>query len=152
MLKSLLNKKSFFQFLRFVIVGFMNTGVDLGVFNLLIWIFKITSGWQIAVINIVAVGIAMTNSYFFNKYWAFKKKETDNRTMEVSLFFIFTMMGLGINTGIVYSLTTFVEPFAGISGVMWANLSKVVAIAVVLFWNFFWYKIVVFRTSSDEVK
>lgn len=145
----LTKKKDIFQFLRFVAVGFLNTGVDFGFFNFLILIFRITEGWPIAVFNSISVGIAMINSYFLNKYWSFQKKETGNRAMEALLFFIFTMLGLGINTGIVYSMTTFIGFRFGIGDVAWANISKVVAIAIVLFWNFFWYKFVVFRRKDN---
>ena len=109
----------------------------------------ITEGWPIAVFNSISVGIAMINSYFLNKYWSFQKKETDNKAMEALLFFVFTILGLGINTGIVYSMTTFIDFRFGIGDMVWANASKVVAIAAVLFWNFFWYKFVVFRNKGN---
>lgn len=145
---NLIKKRDIFQFIRFVIVGFINTGVDFGFFNFLLLIFKITEGWPVAVFNSISVGIAMANSYFLNKYWSFQKKETGNRAMEALLFFVFTALGLGINTGIVYSMTTFIDLRFGIGDLAWANISKAVAIAIMLFWNFFWYKFVVFRAHN----
>ena len=63
--------------MRFVVVGFSNTGVDIGLYNLLIWIFGVTIGWPIAVFSVISTGMAMINSYFLNKYWSFKKKKTE---------------------------------------------------------------------------
>lgn len=144
---SLLNKKSFFQLFRFAIVGFLNTAIDFGVLNFLRWIFSIASGWPIIIFNVVSVGVAMTNSYFLNKHWVFHKKDTGDRAKESILFVFFTVLGMAVNTGIVYYFSTYLNPIFGIDEVLWLNMGKVLATGVSLLWNFFWYKFVVFRRS-----
>jgi putative flippase GtrA len=145
---SLFKKRDVFQFLRFVAVGFLNTAIDFGILNFLRWVFAATSGWPILVFNGISVSAAMGNSYFLNKYWAFKKKETENRLMETILFVFFTALGMGINTLIVYYFSTNLSPVFGINEVLWLNIGKVFATGVSLLWNFFWYKFVVFRARS----
>lgn len=147
-----LNRQSLLQFMRFVVVGFLNTAIDFGILNFLIWVFGIAWGWPVIIFNGVAVVVAMTNSYFLNKHWTFHKKETKDRMRESVLFVVFTALGMMINTGIVYYFSTYLDPMFGIDSVSWLNIGKVLATGVSLFWNFFWYKFVVFQSSSNEFK
>ncbi|OWK27358.1 MAG: hypothetical protein US76_03950 [Parcubacteria group bacterium GW2011_GWA2_38_13b] len=144
-----IKNKSIFQFFRFVAVGLLNTGIDFGILNILVWFFGIAIGWPVAVFNIVATGIAMVNSYFLNKYWAFKKTEKNNTAKEGFLFVIFTFLGMGINTGAVYCFVNFFDPLFGINETLWLNLGKIFATVLSLFWNFFWYKFIVFRNKGN---
>lgn len=145
---SLFKKRDIFQFLRFVAVGFSNTAIDFGVFNFLRWIFAVSFGWPILIFNGISVSMAMGNSYFLNKYWTFKKRETDNHLLETILFVLFTVIGMTINTIIVYYFSTYINPIFGINEVLWLNIGKVFATCVSLLWNFFWYKFVVFRSKA----
>ena len=67
--------KVFFQVVRFVEVGILNTAIDFGILNLLIWATGITGGMSIAPLNAVSFLCATTNSYFWNRTWTFEKKE-----------------------------------------------------------------------------
>lgn len=146
MFKEILNRYPILaQFSRFVVVGFMNTAIDFLVLNLLMWQTGIYSGRWIILLNTIAFGAAVTNSYFWNKYWTFKAKETPIGSKEVSQFLIVSLIGVAINSGIVFGLTTFIPPIFGLSKELWANLAKAVATGVALFWNFLGYKFVVFK-------
>lgn len=74
------------------------------------------------------------------------KENFTKSSFEFSKFVFLTIIGMTINTGIVYALTSFVSPFFGFSNILWANFSKAVATCIALFWNFFSYKLIVFKT------
>jgi putative flippase GtrA len=61
--------------LKFGITGFLNTFIDFGVFNLLVYLTGIDSGVKLGLINALAVALAATNSYLLNRNWTFKGKE-----------------------------------------------------------------------------
>lgn len=146
-----MNKKSFFQFIRFGIVGVLNTLIDFGVLNFLSFIFNIAMGLPVIVFKTAAVGTAMTNSYFFNKHWVFKSKEGSGRLQESALFVVFTVFGMSLNAAIVYYFSTYLNPIFGITEIIWLNIGNVLATIVSLFWNFFWYKYLVFRPISPNI-
>lgn len=146
-----MNKKSFFQFIRFGIVGVLNTLIDFGVLNFLSFIFNIAMGWPVIVFKTAAVGAAMTNSYFFNKHWVFQSKEGSGRLQESVLFVVFTVFGMSLNAAIVYYFSTYLNPIFGITEIIWLNIGNVLATIVSLFWNFFWYKYLVFRPINPKL-
>ena len=59
------------QFIRFIVVGLLNTAVDFGLLNLLIYLFRWPSVWA----NTVSFSVAVLNSFFWNKYWTFKSRD-----------------------------------------------------------------------------
>jgi len=136
------------QFSKFVVIGVMNTAIDFGVLNLLMWQTGIYKGKWIILLNAIAFAVAVINSYFWNKYWTFKAKEADEPgevAKEFSQFIMVTLIGLAINSGIVFGVTTFIPPFFGLSPELWANLAKVAATGLSLIWNFIGYKFIVFK-------
>jgi len=141
-------KKFIRQFSKFVVIGLINTAIDFGVFNLLIWQTGISKGKWIILLNIIAFTIAVINSYFWNKYWTFRAKEADESgevAKEFSQFIMVTLIGLAINSSIVFVVTTLIQPFFGLSSELWANLAKAAATGFSLIWNFVGYKFFVFK-------
>ncbi len=139
------NKKTGKQFGKFVIVGGLNTAIDIGVLNLLMWLFGAYQGGQIIIFNVISVSLAIINSYFWNKYFTFGSKKKKKQVQEFSTFVAVSLGGMIINTGIVYLLTTFAAPPFGLSQELWANAAKILAIGVAWIWNFSGYKFVVFK-------
>lgn len=139
------------QFLRFVVVGFINTAIDFGILNLEMWIFSIYRGWPVFVFNVISFAIASTNSFFWNRLWAFKYKGEERAVFQYAQFIFVTIIGMGINSSIVYLGTTVVSAHFGLSVGLWANAVKVVATAVSLIWNFIGYKFFVFNKKGKVV-
>jgi len=129
------------QLAKFALVGVLNTVIDFGVLNFLIAITTTTSGIGIIFINAISFLTAVINSYFWNKEWVFTAGKKGN----FATFFIVTLIGLSINTGIVYTLTTYIPPVIVSSETLWANLAKVLATGISLVWNFMGYKLIVFK-------
>ncbi len=140
-----INKKLIIQFSKFIMIGFLNTGIDFAVLNLLMWQTGIYSGKYIILLNAVAFSVAVINSYFWNKFWIFHAKETAQTAKEFTKFITITLIGMTINTTIVYSVTTLISPMFGLSVELWANIAKVAATGISLVWNFTGYKLIVFK-------
>ena len=129
------------QFAKFAQVGVLNTAIDFGILNLLIFATGITSGLSIIPLNAISFSTAIINSFFWNEKWVFKAKKEAN----FITFVIVTLIGLAINSGIVYAITTFVPPTFVDSQKLWANLAKVLATGISLIWNFTGYRLIVFK-------
>jgi len=140
----MLSKKTINQFSKFIVIGFMNTAIDFAILNFLMWWTGIYSGASIILLNMVSFSIAVFNSYFWNKYWTFRDLDKVE-AKEFSQFILVTLIGLAINSSIVYGVTTLVSPMFGISPELWANLAKVAATGFSLIWNFIGYKFIVFN-------
>lgn len=143
---SWLGQRRFFiwQFFKFGAVGSANALLDLGILNLLSLLFKIYAGPGIAVFNIISGSIAITNSYFLNKYWAFQQGRALH-IYELSRFVGVTLANVAINTAMVYFLTTVIGSPESISPPLWENISKLIAVPVTLVLNFLGYKYFVFQ-------
>jgi len=139
------SKKTGGQFLKFATVGVSNTLVDIGVLNLLMYLSGIYQGTFIIIFNVISVSLAIINSYFWNKYWTFGAKEEESKAQEFGTFVAVSLGGALINTLVVYSLTTFLDPAFGLGKELWANLAKILAIGLAWLWNFNGYKFFVFK-------
>jgi putative flippase GtrA len=134
---------SIFQFAKFVEVGILNTLIDIGTLNFLSLITGIVKGLEIIPLNIISFLLAVVNSYFFNKIWTF---EISSKAVqgEFITFLLISLTGLFINSTIVFLGTTFIHYFQISAGAL-MNLVKIFATLIAMLWNFFGYKIFVFR-------
>jgi putative flippase GtrA len=132
------------QFIRFFCVGSFNTVIDFTVLNFLIYVTGKTSGIYFPVFKSISFIIAVTNSYFMNKYWTFKSSD-NAKAGEFMKFFGVNIVGWLINVGVATYVVNFVSAPAGISPVLWANIGAVSAVAFTLTWNFIGMKFIVFK-------
>ena len=139
------NKSLFAQIIRFIAVGCMNTAINFLILNILSYVTGITKGDGVVVISVVSFAIATTNSYFFNKYWAFKDKSSSNEGQKFTLFLLVSVVGAAINAAIVWYITNHIRPMFGLSAHLWLNAATVAATGVSLIWNFIGYKLIVFK-------
>lgn len=142
---TLVKNKSFLQFGKFFIVGIVNTGIDFAILNFLMWMTKTYEGTPVVVFNTISFSAAVVNSYILNKYWTFEDKNATKAPVQFAKFFTVAVIGWGLNTGILYSITSLIHPVFGLSAAIWANLAKAFATGVVLIWNFIGYKFLVFK-------
>lgn len=138
-----------FQFAKFVEIGILNTFVDMGVLNLLTGLTGITSGLYLIPMNATSFLVAVTNSYYWNKFWTFKRGMKMVKKEFLS-FVVISAIGLGINTGVVFLGTTIFLPLANLSAGAWLNLVKIFATLIVMFWNFLGYKFIVFKKQIQD--
>jgi putative flippase GtrA len=138
-------KQFFGSFAKYVMIGFMNAGIDFCIFNLLMYITAIEKGQSITIFKIVAFIIAFTNSYFWNKHWAFSASNTSGGGVEFAKFATVTVIGAVLNVGITSGIVNFVPPAGAISQLSWNNIAAAIAAVIVLIWNFAGYRVIVFR-------
>ncbi len=135
----------FAQLGKFAAVGFLNTAIDFGILNLLSAMTGITAGFYLGSINVPAAGIAMMNSYFWNKFWVFRARG-GNAASDLPKFVIVSVGAILVNSAIVAIGTEFPAP-AGLGPALWLNATKVLATAASFLWNFVGYKLIVFRKA-----
>ncbi len=134
------------QFSKFIIVGGVNTGIDVVILRILVGVTGIVGGGGIVVLNAISFSVAVVNSYFMNKLWTFEDKtRTEKEPFKFSQFFIVSLIGISINSGVVYVITTFTQPILGISEANWVVVAKLFATGFSLVWNFIGYKLFVFK-------
>ncbi len=129
------------QLAKFGLVGVLNTAIDFGILNFLSTYLAVTSGVGLIPVKIVAFSIALVNSYFWNKGWVFAGKK---KSSAVS-FAIVSAIGLVLNVGTVYVLTSIVGPQGNIGAATWLNLANVGATGLSLVWNYLGYRLIVFK-------
>ncbi len=159
-MKKLIFDKLFIkQFGKFVVTGFMNTGIDWGVLYLLLVLSGQNEGLYVLVFSAISFSIATINSFFVNKYWTFshkKSKRKDKAAKDFVQFLSVTLVGLLINAGITYLVSNFIPPFFGLGILdayfppekiqdLWVMFGKALATGVSLIWNFLGYKLWVFK-------
>ena len=135
----------FFQLSKFGLIGIANTVIDLGIYNLFIFMSDISSGYLIAVFKSFSVLAAIVNSYIWNKFWSFEKKETGNVGEEFTQFLLISLVGLLLNVGITAFVVNVIGTPAGMAEKTWANIGGLTASILVLTWNFIGYKFFVFK-------
>jgi putative flippase GtrA len=120
------------QFIKFCVVGASGTIIDFG----LTYIFKEKLRVNKYISNSIGFISAATSNYILNRIWSF---ENHNPAIgqQYMLFMAISLLGLGINNGVIFLLTKkFHLNF---------YLSKVVATGVVTLWNFVMNYLFTFR-------
>lgn len=131
---SLFKNETFRQFMRFCVVGIINTIIDYGVYLF----FSRSIGLFYLYANILAILVAMTFSFFANKYWTFGNFENKLKSQYTKFFLI------GVIYFILYNSIFYLSI---INLHIYDLLAKVIAIAIGLFWNFIANKYWTFRKN-----
>lgn len=121
------------RFVKFAIVGAIGAVVDLIVLNTLVLAFGVPE----LVANPFSVGAAIISNFTWNRLWSFPESRQLPLLPQFGKYALINLLGLAINQLIFGVMLRFVLPSIGIEGqVIALNLSKAVAIGIVLFWNF----------------
>ncbi len=130
------------QAARFIIVGFMNTTVDLGVFMLLEQI----PGMPEVAAKAVSYVLGICNSFMWNKHWTFKAAKSERGWREFGIFCLVNLPPLLVNVVVFTALGLWID-----SGSRWAQLGKAFGAAVtVVTWNFLGSRYLAFRHTALE--
>ena len=130
---------------RFVLVGTFNTFVDWGVLSLLMGLSGIYAGWGYSIFKGISFTVAVVNSYFWNKFWTFGKRETKEAGKEFAQFFLVSIVGFLINVGMASLVVNVVGVQFGWSEKIWALFGAFLATLTAMTWNFLGYKFFVFK-------
>lgn len=139
----------FIQFAKFVVVGLSNTAIDFGVLNIISLVTGVTGGFVIGGVNIPGVALALTNAYFWNKFWVFGHRDNKGALHDLPTFLLVSGLGIVGNSSIVILATSY--PAVSFDATVWLNLAKVFATAFSFVWNFFGYKFIVFKSPDSPL-
>ncbi|OGZ71514.1 MAG: hypothetical protein A2998_03275 [Candidatus Staskawiczbacteria bacterium RIFCSPLOWO2_01_FULL_37_25b] len=139
------NRIGFFQLGKYGVIGVLNTFLNAGVFNLLIFITDISSGITVDLFFIVTFVVTVINSFFWNKYWSFEERKTETITGEAIRFFSISAVVAIVNIGILHLIVNVIGAPASLDTKIWANVALAFTIITAFFGNFFGYKFIVFK-------
>jgi len=128
------------QAVRFLVVGLLNTAVDLGAFYLL----TLIPGMPDIAAKTMSYILGICNSFVWNKYWTFGAKSSGRTGREFGLFFLVNLPPLIVNI-VVFSLLGLWTT----SGTFAAREGKAfIAAAVAVIWNFLGSRYLAFRHTA----
>jgi putative flippase GtrA len=126
----------YIQFARYTVVGGLACLVDVGL------LFTITHYLNINYLISAAIGFCagIIVNYVLCTLWVFPTRTMGSRWLEFLVFLAIGLIGLGMNQATMWFLTERM-------GVHYLY-SKINAVAIVFFWNFFARKIALFREGT----
>jgi len=140
--------KLVWQIGKFGAVGVLNTLVDWGVLNLLIFLTSVASGYLYPVFKAISFVVALLNSYVWNKFWTFDRQEQQQKVgREFLQFTIISLIGFAVNVGTATLIVNVLGRPAGVSANLWANAGALAGSILGMTWNFLGYKLVVFKNK-----
>lgn len=127
--KNIKNNKLLVQILKFVLVGGTATLIDFAVFFIMHEIFLIDT----LISNVSSFTISLIYNYIASIIWVFETDKDADKKQQFIIFLILSLIGLGINTAIVYLCTDILK--------LYSMIGKVIATAIVMVFNFITRKI-----------
>jgi putative flippase GtrA len=113
------------------------------------YVSSIDRGILFSVFKGISFLLAVTNSYFWNKFWTFENKRTDRWEKEFVKFLAVSGSAFLINVGIASFIVNILKPLPGITPTLWANLGAFVSLVFTIAWTFLGYKFFVFRDKRS---
>lgn len=132
---SLANPEARRQFGRYLMVGFASAAIEYGLFALLERVF----GQSIAVSNFVAMGAAVIFNFLASRFWTFRTAEMLSANEVIRSAVPYALLFAFNNVATTWLIDRAVE--VGIDSL----IAKFVAMGLVVVWNFFAYRLVIFR-------
>ena len=129
---------------RFLVVGGLSTLIEIGVFNLLVYVW----GWDVVAAKIVASLVALVNAYIGNREWTFRHRDRRGRIAEVALFLATNAVCTAIGAALVWAGVELVAASLGRApGAFAVNAVNLASIVIVVLLRFVLYHWVVFRVA-----
>lgn len=122
---------------KFGAVGGVGLLVNLLVFNLV----RQVTDLQVVRASVIATVVAIVFNYVGFRYFTYRERDKSRRTREMTLFLLFSAVGLVIENGVLYTATY----GFGWDSPLQSNLFKFFGIAVATLFRFWSYRTWVFR-------
>ncbi|MER7933819.1 GtrA family protein [Streptomyces sp. NPDC093272] len=122
---------------KFGAVGGAGILVNLGVFNLVRHLTEL----PVVRASVIATVVAIVFNYLGFRYWTYRDRDKGGRTKELTLFLLFSAVGLVIENGLLY-LATY---GFGWDSPLQSNVFKFVGIGVATLFRFWSYRTWVFK-------
>lgn len=124
------------QLIKFCVVGATSTVVDLGIYRFLLFAFPLLPWW---ISQSISFCFGVTNGFIWNRKWTFQASKKGQGAAQYSKFVASNIIGLILNLavskGVLFLLTG--ELVHGVNPAPnQLMLAKILAIPIVLVWNF----------------
>lgn len=126
------------QMLRYLFVGGIAFVVDFGALVALTELAGLH--YRLAAATAFLAGLAV--NYLVAVVWVFDRRNLGNKPLEFGIYALVGVVGLGLNDAILYGLSEFAR--------LHYTLSKLVSAAIVLQWNFFARRSLLFSRRHKE--
>ncbi len=128
------------QLIKYGVSGGATVGTDYGTFTLL---YALKAPLIVATIASLLAGFVV--SFTLNRLWVFgAKKEKAHKSVRLQITLYLSL--LAVNTAFTYVFILHVTRWTDVS----AYVAKLMAIALIMVWNYFAYKKVIFRLVEAE--
>ncbi|GAA2495486.1 GtrA family protein [Streptomyces gobitricini] len=128
----------FREMAKFGLVGGLGLLVNMAVFNLL----RHTTEIPVVRASLLATVVAIAFNYVGFRYFTYRDRDKSGRTKELTLFLLFSLVGLVIENGVLYAATY----GFGWDSPLQNNFFKFFGIGVATLFRFWSYRTWVFRT------
>ncbi|MET7455100.1 GtrA family protein [Streptomyces sp. NPDC005574] len=122
---------------KFGAVGGVGVLVNLLVFNLV----RHTTDLPVVRASVIATVVSIVSNYVGFRYFTYRDRDKSGRTRELALFLLFSLIGLVIENGVLYTATY----GFGWDSPLQSNVFKFVGIGVATLFRFWSYRSWVFR-------
>ncbi|CAM5634430.1 GtrA family protein OS=Streptomyces alboniger OX=132473 GN=CP975_13995 PE=3 SV=1 [Streptomyces alboniger] len=122
---------------KFGAVGAVGTLVNFGVFNLV----RHVTDLHVVRASVIATVVAIVFNYVGFRYFTYKDRDKTGRTKELTLFLLFSAVGLVIENGVLYAATY----WFGWDGRLQANFFKFLGMGIATLFRFWSYRTWVFK-------
>ncbi|WP_329410637.1 GtrA family protein [Streptomyces sp. NBC_00704] len=122
---------------KFGAVGGAGLLVNLGVFNAV----RHLTDLQVVRASVIATVVAIAFNYVGFRYFTYRDRDRSGRTREMTLFLLFSAVGLVIENGLLYAATY----WFGWDSPLQSNVFKFVGIGIATLFRFWSYRTWVFR-------
>jgi putative flippase GtrA len=128
---------------KFGAVGGLGVLVNFGVFNLL----RSTTDLQTVRANVIAIVVAIVTNYIGFRYFTYRDRDLGSRRREMILFVLFSLIGMVIESGVLYVATY----GFGLDSSLQNNVFKFLGMAVATVFRFWSYRTWVFQALPTPV-
>lgn len=147
-------RRTAIQFVKFAVVGVLNTLVDFLVFQAL----NLLLGWTYLA-QVIGYSCGIVNSYAWNSNWTFREARTRS-ARELTTFLLVNLVSLGVSLGVIWLcrnvlsisdawVASWIPSFLA-SFVKGDTVCKLIATPIAIVVNFIGNRLIVFRTDSEK--
>lgn len=137
------------QVLQYGTIGALNAGVDIGVINLLLWIWPTSDNMMLFLFNSIAYFLAIANSYYWNTKYTFNHFSTLG-AKEMGLFLSQALVAWMVSNLVFISMLNILEAqeLVSLPALVSRNIAKGLAMLLSFTASFFMMKFIVFNQKQ----
>ncbi|MCX5212568.1 GtrA family protein [Kitasatospora sp. NBC_00240] len=132
------------EVVKFGIVGLIGVVVNFGVSNAVLHL----TGWAPVRCSVIGTAVAIAANYLGYRYWVYRDSDAASRRREITLFLIFSGIGMLIENSTVWFSTYTL----GLHGTLAYNVSKAFGTGLGTLFRFFSYRTWVFKAIPEIPK